>query len=167
MSRGELTGERLPVDPDRADLHREAGGRRQRGRRHVVLAIGLAGAAGALARYGLTVLVASPATGFPWNTFLVNLTGSFALGLVLVVVEARLPSSPLARPIVATGFLGAYTTFSSYAVGADELVRHHEVAPFVSYSLGSLFAGLLAVGAGVLAGRLLVRRLGPLGWSRP
>lgn len=134
---------------------------RQAGRRHaertVLVVIAAAGALGALARYGFAHLVSSPAGHFPWATFWTNVSGSLVIGLVLVLVAERFPRARLARPLVATGFLGAFTTFSTYTVGTDLLVRDHRVALAVLYALASLAAGALAALAGILAARLLVR----------
>ena len=78
--------------------------------------IALGGALGALARYGLTVWVQQrllPNSTFPWGTFIINVSGSFLLGLTVTLVGSRV-LGPQWRPFFATGFLGAYTTFSTF-----------------------------------------------------
>jgi len=121
-----------------------------------MLVIGFAGALGALARYAMGHLITVPAGHFPWNTLWINVTGSFAIGVVLVLVGERFPRARVARPMIATGFLGAYTTFSTYMVDADLLFRSHELATGALYAVASLFAGLGAVFFGVVLARGLV-----------
>ena len=89
----------------------------------VLAAVAVGGALGAPARYGVAQLVHAGAGTFPWATFWTNVTGSFVLGVVVVVVARRFPSDRYLRPFVATGFLGAYTTYSTFAVEAVVLAR--------------------------------------------
>lgn len=156
---------RIPLDPDRADL--ESAYHQRRASWILLAVIGTAGAAGALARYGVGRALPDPAVGFPWGTFAINLAGAFALGLVLVLLLEHFPRARLARPLIATGFLGAFTTFSTYAVGADELVRHHAIVTFFAYGLGSLAGGLASAFLGVLTARFLTRLEGYLNRSLP
>src|SRR5690348_14993205 len=82
-----------------------------------VAAIAVAGAAGALARYGLDGLVARRAAGaFPWGTFAVNVSGAFVLGFVFTVMTEQLTTAPWLRGAITIGFLGAYTTFSTLSL---------------------------------------------------
>lgn len=134
----------------------------------MVVAVALGGALGAPARYGLAELVPAATGGFPWATFVTNVTGSFALGLVLALVLERFRSIRYLRPFVATGFLGAYTTYSTFAVEIDLLVRDGRGALALAYVAASLVAGLAAVGAGIWTGRALPLPLPldlPLGWA--
>lgn len=129
----------------------------------VVILIGLAGAAGALARYGMATLLGGGAGSFPWGTFAVNVTGSLLIGLVLAILVARPRTSPYARPLIVTGFIGAYTTFSTYMVDTDLLFRAHDLAIGVAYLLSSVACGLVATFAGIAIGRAgyrLIRRAG-------
>lgn len=148
----------LPLDPELVELKASEHWMGGRAGPELLLAIGLAGAVGALARYGVTAAFKGSPGGFPWGTFVVNLTGCLALGIVLVILLERFPGARLARALVVTGFLGAFTTFSTYAVGSDELVRHHQVGLFLAYVGGSLFAGLEAAAIGAMIGRLIIRR---------
>lgn len=144
-----------PVDPvARPGETRQS---RRTTERAVLLVVGLGGAVGALARYGVSRLFPVPAGHFPFGTLWINLSGSAALGLVLVLVTERFPRGRLARPLLATGFLGAYTTFSTYMVDADLLVRGGHLATAAVYALVSLVGGLLAVGLGMSAARGMVR----------
>jgi CrcB protein len=87
---------------------------------------------------------AAPGT-FPWPTLAVNVSGSLALGLLIIGLRRR----PVLRALVATGFLGAFTTFSALAVDVDLLVKDGHVWVAVAYVVASLGAGLAAVAAGV------------------
>jgi fluoride exporter len=118
--------------------------------------IAIAGAAGALARYGIEGLVSRHAPGaFPWGTFAVNISGSFALGLVFVLATERMGLDPWLRSAVTIGFLGAYTTFSTLSLESYRLLEDGAVALALLNALGSPVAGIAAVYAGVVAGRAL------------
>ncbi|MCW3045051.1 MAG: CrcB family protein [Actinobacteria bacterium] len=121
----------------------------------ILAAIALGGALGAPARYGVAQLVHVAKGSFPWATFWTNVTGSFALGLVLVLILERFPPTRYVRPFVATGFLGAYTTYSTFAVETDLLVRGGQAGTGVVYGLASLVAGFVAVWAGMLVARAI------------
>lgn len=121
-----------------------------------VLAIGLAGALGALARYGVDGVVARAAPGaFPWGTFTVNVTGSFALGLVFTVLTEHLTVEPWLRSFVTIGFLGSYTTFSTLSLESYRLFEDGAIGLALLNTVGSLAAGLAAVYLGIVAGRTL------------
>lgn len=172
-----------PIDPDiepaefePADFEptelQPAGGRALGGTSHPVpqfsaglaVAVFCGGLAGGLARYVIGRAWPTPLRGFPWSTFVVNVSGSFALGLLVVVVVevlARRAHSGVARylrPALGTGFLGAFTTFSALALSTDQLVAHGHVALGLAYLVGSVAAGLVAVVAGIRCGRLLGQR---------
>jgi CrcB protein len=110
---------------------------------------------GAPARYGVTQLIHVANGSFPWATFWTNITGSFGLGVVLVLILERFPPTLYVRPFVATGFLGAYTTYSTFAVETDLLVRNGHARMGVAYGLTSLVAGFVAVWAGMLVARAI------------
>ncbi|MDA8292286.1 MAG: CrcB family protein [Actinomycetota bacterium] len=118
--------------------------------------IGAAGVAGALARYAMSRIVVSQPGHFVWSTFWVNSTGSFLIGVVLVLVTERFPRARVARPLLVTGFLGAYTTFSTFVVDADLLVRSRDVLTGAVYVVTSVAAGLGAAVLGVVSARSLV-----------
>jgi CrcB protein len=123
----------------------------------VLFAVSLGGALGGPARYGVTRLVdISPGT-FPWGTFWINVSGSFALGLLLTLVLGRVAATRYFRPFMATGFLGAYTTYSTFAVETDLLVRNGRWAVALAYAVASLAAGFSAVWGGVLLARAIPR----------
>ena len=97
--------------------------------------------------------------GFPFDVFLINLSGAFALGLLYGLFEHGARVSQEVRLSVGTGFLGAYTTFSTLAYGGEELLRSNAEYVGLIYLLGSLALGVAFSQTGyVLAGPLAMRR---------
>ena len=120
----------------------------------MLLAVALGGALGAPARYGVAQWMRVPKDTFPWSTFWTNITGAFVLGLFLTLVIARFPAQRYARPFVAIGFLGAFTTFSTMAVETVTLIRDGRAWLGIGYSSLSIAAGLAVAYAGIVAGRV-------------
>ena len=120
------------------------------------------GALGGLARYGLTEAWPTPTNRFPTSTFVVNTTGAFVLAVLLAALARRSarPGSDVLRLLLGTGFVGAYTTFSSVMTATDHLVSHGHAATGVAYLVGSLLAAVPAVALGSAAGR----RVGARAW---
>jgi CrcB protein len=111
-----------------------------------VIAIAVAGALGALARYGLEGVVSNRWPGaFPWGTFVVNVTGAFALGLLFVLLSERVTIDASVRSALTIGFLGAYTTFSTLSFETYRLFEDGADWLALAKSHGSLAAGLVAV----------------------
>lgn len=139
----------FPVDPDVTEVDLptvpERALRLLRTRRDILLVIALGGALGAAARYGLSRALPHAAGEFPWSTLLTNVAGCFAIGVLMVVVVERLPSSRLVRPFFGTGLLGGFTTFSTYAVDTRALLAAGRPAAAATYLFGTLVLGLLAV----------------------
>ena len=121
----------------------------------VLVAIALGGALGAPARYGVAQLVHVAPGTFPWSTFWTNVTGCFALGLVLIFVLERFPPTRYLRPFLATGFLGAYTTYSTFAVETDLLVKDGHGGIALAYVVASVLGGFVAVWAGIALARVV------------
>jgi CrcB protein len=121
----------------------------------VLAAIALGGALGAPARYGAAQLIQVDPGAFPWATLWTNLTGSFALGFILALVLERFPPTRYLRPFVATGFLGAYTTYSTFAVETVLLLKDGHMTVALAYATSSLVAGFTVAWAGLLAARAL------------
>ncbi len=120
----------------------------------MVLSIG--GAVGVNARYWLGAWVDGRfGPRFPWSTFSINVSGSFAIGIVSVILAHRGPQ-PLARLFFVTGFLGGYTTFSAFSLESHALWGRGDRGLAVVNALGSVAAGLLAVTVGVALGRAIV-----------
>lgn len=151
----------LPIDPDLLTAEtpevRRDPNRHRKAQRTILIVIGCAGIVGALARYAMSRLITVPDGHFPWSTFWINVTGSLVIGFVLVLLIERFPRARVARPLIATGFLGAYTTFSTYMVDTDLLFKAHKIATGAIYAFGSLGAGLAAATAGILFARFVVR----------
>ena len=124
----------------------------------VLGAVALGGALGAPARYGISQAVHVTPGTFPWGTFWTNVSGSFALGFILTLLLERFPPSRFLRPFVAAGFLGAFTTYSTFAVETDLLVKNGHVGVAAAYVLGSLAAGFMAVWVGIVLARALPER---------
>lgn len=114
-----------------------------------MLLVGLAGALGAVSRFGLERAISSRRwVRFPLGTLVVNLTWSFALGLV-VGFAATHGLDPSVRRVLGPGFLGAYTTFSTYAFECLTLIGTRGRRVAATYAFGSLVAGTVAAGAGL------------------
>lgn len=123
------------------------------------LVIGAGGALGAIARYYVSDWMRSAAgQSLPWGTFSVNVLGSFALGFLLVWLQAVAPNDQL-RQFAAIGVLGSFTTFSTFSYETVTLLRAGDATRAGLYALGSLAVGVLAVFAGIaLAGMLVESR---------
>jgi CrcB protein len=120
--------------------------------------IAVAGVLGASTRYGLTLVLPTGPQPFPWATIAVNVSGSLALGVVAGLPLDRLRAPRLGtyvRPFLATGFLGAYTTYSTFALETDLLAKDGHAGTALAYVAASMAAGLAAAWTGIL----LVRRL--------
>jgi fluoride exporter len=143
--------EQAAVDPDLPTPSRRRGRPPRPG---VLVAIALGGVLGTATRYGVSRIAPVGPGAFPWPTFSVNVTGSFALGVILTFVIERWPPSRYLRPFVAIGFLGAYTTFSTFMTEAVLLGKDAHVGMAVTYLATSLVCGLTAVYAGIVLVRL-------------
>jgi CrcB protein len=128
----------------------------------VLAAVALGGSLGAPARYGISVLVHITPGTFPWGTFWTNLSGSFALGLGMAFLLERFPPSRYLRPFAATGFLGAFTTYSTFALETDLLTHNGHAGIALAYAAASLVGGFTAVWVGLSLGRAVpIRRRRP------
>lgn len=129
---------------------------RHRGRTQpdVLTAIAAGGMCGASLRYGIGRLLPTPDGGFPWATFIENLTGSFLLGLLLVLLLERFPPSRYLRPFLATGVLASFTTMSTYQLETALLLKDGHPLTGTVYGVGSIAGGLAVAYVGILAGRL-------------
>jgi CrcB protein len=120
--------------------------------------VGIGGFVGANVRYFLGQwVVGKLGATFPWHTLAINVTGSFAIGVVLVLLTERLALDPAWRLLLVVGFLGGYTTFSSYTFEAPVLMEAGEWLRAVGYVLGSNGIGLMAAFLGMGLGRALGR----------
>jgi CrcB protein len=113
--------------------------------RRELAAIFVGGAAGALLRVWLGRHFGAGAPDWPWATFAVNVTGSFALAYFATRLQERLPQSTYRRPLLGTGFCGAYTTFSTMQVEILKIVDAHRYGLAAGYALASIAAGYAAI----------------------
>lgn len=118
--------------------------------------IGLASFFGGISRYLVEGWVSSATRGsFPWGTLAVNATGSFLLGFIFTVLTERFLSHPDLRVAATVGFVGAYTTFSTFAFETFRLAEDGAIALAALNVAVSVAAGLIAVWLGIVAGRAL------------
>jgi CrcB protein len=119
-----------------------------------LLQVAIGGALGASARY-LTGLAAARllGKGFPWGTIIVNILGSFAMG-VLVVALLHLSGNRYA-PLLMTGLLGGFTTFSAFSLDAVTLYERGQITLALTYVAGSVLLSIAALAAGLILARSL------------
>lgn len=126
------------------------------GMKYLVVAFG--GAVGAMARYAVGGWAQTRfGAGWPYGTFIINISGAFVLGL-FATLALRFAWSEYARLLIAVGFLGAYTTFSTYTYESLQLIvegRQYRAA--IVNLVGSVVVGFLAAYLGVVTARLLMR----------
>ena len=116
--------------------------------------IGIGGFFGAVARYGIsTWLNARWGPAFPYGTLFVNLSGSFALCLIIAMLSKGLDVAPQLRLALTVGFLGSYTTFSAFSADALVLFESGNAVRGLAYVLGSVAGGGLMGALGLLLGR--------------
>jgi CrcB protein len=120
--------------------------------------IGLGGFVGANVRYWLgTLIVDRVGSAFPWHTMFINVSGSLLIGLMMAMLLERSMVDSAWRLLLVVGFLGGYTTFSSYTFEALVLIEKGEWGGALLYALGSNVLGLLAAAGGMALVRALVR----------
>jgi CrcB protein len=109
--------------------------------------IALGGALGAVARYGLgTLTVELLGAGFPWGTLAVNMVGCFLIGVVMTLMGTFDPATrELWRFALVVGFLGSFTTFSTFSYEGMMMLREGAWMPWLGYAGGSVFGGLVMV----------------------
>jgi len=122
----------------------------------VPIAISLGAVAGALSRYYITLWFAGRFnTAFPYATFLINITGCLGMGFFITLASERVLTIPVeVRLMVTTGFLGAYTTFSTYGLETNALWRDRSYSIATFYWAGSAILGVIAVQLGIILARI-------------
>jgi CrcB protein len=135
----------LPVAPRRrADLR-------------VLVTIALGGALGTAVRYALGRVAPAAAGTVPWSTLGINVSGSFVLGACITWLLARRPGDRYLRPLLAVGFLGGYTTFSTAMVESVELTKDGHALIALAYVAAGVVTAVVAVAGGVAAARRVTR----------
>jgi CrcB protein len=124
----------------------------------VLVAVAVGGALGTVARYELALAEPVSSGHFPWATFVANLAGSLVLGIAVVAFADTRVSAGWPRALVAVGFCGGLTTFSTWMVESVLLTRDDHGGTAALYLVMSLVAGLAAVALGVGATRRIVGR---------
>lgn len=121
-----------------------------------ILTVAFGGAAGAVARYWLGELISSKyPLRFPIGTFVINVSGSFVIGLFLTLASERMAISPNLRLLVSIGFVGAFTTFSTFEFETFKLIEAGSFLSAAGNVILSLAAGFAAVWLGVVTARSL------------
>jgi CrcB protein len=121
------------------------------------LAVAVGGALGSMARFWLAGAIAAlTSPRFPWGTLLINVLGSFVIGLVgsLTLSPARVGMHPDIRIFLMTGICGGFTTFSAFSLQTLELLQGGEIVPALGYAVGSVVLCVVATYCGWLLGRL-------------
>jgi len=151
----------LPIDPDNAADDAPAPQAQGRGAptpaRHrrwdIAAVIAAGGALGGAARYGLNELWPTQPGGFPWSTFTENVLGCLLIGALLVYLLEVIAPHRYARPFLAIGVLGGFTTFSTYAAETAGLLRTGHSPLALIYLFGTLVVALVATWTGLTAAR--------------
>lgn len=124
---------------------------------HMIVAVAAGGAIGAVARFlvgrGMLQLMGP---GYPWGTLTVNILGSFLIGLVVELLSLRYSLSHEWQGFIIVGLLGGFTTFSAFSLEVGLMIEKDQISTAALYALGSMFVGVVALFAGLFAGRALV-----------
>ncbi|WP_280261576.1 fluoride efflux transporter FluC [Nocardia wallacei] len=154
MTEGQIHQEDLSPGDSDIDV-RAVGQRRELSRSHgaILLVIAAGGGVGALARYGLAQWWPTRTGGFPWATFVTNVSGCFLIGVLMVAVVEIGTAHPLVRPFLGVGILGGFTTFSTYATEIRDLLEPGTVIIAFAYLAGTLLSALLATAVAMRSAR--------------
>jgi CrcB protein len=139
----------VPIDPDVGVTPPG----RFRPRPDVLAVVAAGGMLGATARYAMARWLPTRAGRFPWATFWTNVSGSFVLGFLLIVLIERFPPTRYVRPFLTTGIIGAFTTMSTFEVETALLVKESHQLTAIVYGVGSLMVGIGLAALGIVAGR--------------
>lgn len=124
------------------------------------LLIALGGALGSLTRFLVSNLISSYTnSNYPWGTFFINISGSFIIGFLLVIVTSRLSINDYWRLALAVGFTGAYTTFSTFEYEVLSLFEKQKSFLAITYIISSVIIGFLAVWSGSYLAKELIKNI--------
>lgn len=133
--------------------------RPRKGHWATLAAVSIGGVLGGTARYAVEQADPVSGAGFPWGTFGVNMAGAFVLSMLLVLIIEVWPPYRYLRAFLAIGFLGSFTTFSTWMLQVHDLVGTGRIGLAAAYLAASLSAGLAAALLGLLLARAGVRAL--------
>src|SRR3954451_19713937 len=154
------TQHQAPVDPD-VDLHVRTQRRQRTWDPAVLAAIAVGGVLGAEARYGLGVLLPHEPGQWPWATWLINVSGCFLIGILMVAITELTSPHRLLRPFLGVGVLGGYTTFSTAMVDVQQLALAGRAGTALAYLLSTAVAAVVAAFAGTVLTRAVAARRRP------
>ena len=121
-----------------------------------VLVIGIGGFVGAVARYGIALWIGQRwGRSFPLGTFMINVSGSFLIGLLMTLMVDRFTVDPRWRLLLVVGFLGAYTTFSTFEYETGALLKDGEWAFAMLNVILSVVVGFIALKVGEMIAKTL------------
>jgi CrcB protein len=120
------------------------------------LVVGIGGCLGSILRFWVGSYIGGKmGTRFPYGTFIINVTGSFLIGLVFALLTVKTNWSPYWRYLIPIGFVGGYTTFSSFEYETLRTMQDGQIGIGLLYVVSSVLLGFAAVWGGVIAGRSL------------
>ena len=120
-----------------------------------VLAVGVGGGLGALARYYIAGWVQPAGAQFNWGIFIVNISGGLLMGLIVEASALKLTLSPELRTFLTVGILGGYTTFSTFSLDSVLLLQKGQYAAAAAYVIGSVALSIAALFAGLWIARMI------------
>jgi CrcB protein len=115
----------------------------------VVAAVALGGAIGSVARYFVSTIQSPAWTGFPYAIFLVNVSGGFAMGVLVELMALKFSVSTEVRAFLTTGIMGGYTTFSTFSLESAALIQRQAYVMATSYVIGSALLSIFALFCGL------------------
>ncbi|MGA0934602.1 MAG: fluoride efflux transporter CrcB [Pseudohongiellaceae bacterium] len=120
------------------------------------LAVAFGGALGAMSRFFVYNAFIRSSSTYPWATFTVNVVGSFLIGMAFVLITERMEMGPYWRGVVTVGFLGAFTTFSTFSMDVIGLLEQGEITRAILYVLSSVVVCIIAAWLGLTLAKVVM-----------